>query len=113
LTKQEDYLLDTVREARQSEGWCHMICVCMPNKVVLRQGCTKCCILRIFEHLIESGNLPSPSASHIWVGRVSIVVSPFIYVSQNHPEMNNRPVEAAVLRRQSHPIIANLPVYPS
>jgi hypothetical protein len=26
--------------------------------------------------------------------------------------MNNRPVEAAVLRRQSHPIIANLPIYP-
>jgi hypothetical protein len=25
----------------------------------------------------------------------------------NHPGMNNRPVEAAVLRRQSHPIIAN------
>jgi hypothetical protein len=28
----------------------------------------------------------------------------------NRPEMNNRPVEAAVLRRQSHPIIANLPI---
>jgi molybdopterin converting factor small subunit len=29
----------------------------------------------------------------------------------NHPGMNNRPVEAAVLRRQSHPIIANLLIY--
>jgi hypothetical protein len=28
----------------------------------------------------------------------------------NHPEMNSRPVEAAVLRRQSHPIITNLPL---
>jgi hypothetical protein len=27
----------------------------------------------------------------------------------NHPGINNRPVEA-VLRRQSHPIIANLPI---
>jgi hypothetical protein len=27
----------------------------------------------------------------------------------DHQEMNNRPVEAAVLRRQSHTIIANLP----
>jgi hypothetical protein len=29
---------------------------------------------------------------------------------RNHPGMNNRPVEAAVLRRQSHPIITNLPM---
>jgi hypothetical protein len=29
----------------------------------------------------------------------------------NHPGMNNRPVETAVLRRQSYPIIANLPIY--
>jgi hypothetical protein len=28
----------------------------------------------------------------------------------NHTGMNNRPIEAAVLRRQSHPIIANLPI---
>jgi hypothetical protein len=30
---------------------------------------------------------------------------------RNHPGMNNRPVEAAVLRRQSYTIIANLPPY--
>jgi hypothetical protein len=29
---------------------------------------------------------------------------------RNHPGMDNRLVEAAVLRRQSHPIITNLPV---
>jgi hypothetical protein len=28
----------------------------------------------------------------------------------NHPGMNNGPVEVAVQRRQSHPIIANLPI---
>jgi hypothetical protein len=28
----------------------------------------------------------------------------------HHPMMNNRPVEAAVLRRLSYPIITNLPV---
>jgi hypothetical protein len=27
----------------------------------------------------------------------------------NHPGMKNRPVEAADLRRQSHPIITNIP----
>jgi hypothetical protein len=31
----------------------------------------------------------------------------------NQLGMNSRPVEAAVLRHQSHPIIANLPVYQS
>jgi hypothetical protein len=30
----------------------------------------------------------------------------------NHPGINKRPVEAAVLRRQSHPIIVNLPMNP-
>jgi hypothetical protein len=29
----------------------------------------------------------------------------------NHPGMNKRPVEAVVVRRQSHPIIAKLPIY--
>jgi hypothetical protein len=29
----------------------------------------------------------------------------------NHPGMNKRPVEAGVVRRQSHPIIAKLPIY--
>jgi hypothetical protein len=29
---------------------------------------------------------------------------------ENLPEMNNRPVEAAVLARQSHPIITNPPI---
>jgi hypothetical protein len=32
--------------------------------------------------------------------------------SQNHPGMNKRPIQAAVLRCQSHPIIAHLPIYP-
>jgi hypothetical protein len=31
----------------------------------------------------------------------------------NHSEMTNRPVETAVLRRQSRPIIAKLPIYES
>jgi hypothetical protein len=31
----------------------------------------------------------------------------------NHPGMNNRPVEAAILKRQSHPIIASLPILQS
>jgi hypothetical protein len=33
----------------------------------------------------------------------------FVHIAY-HPAMNNRPVEAAVLRRESHPIIANLPM---
>jgi hypothetical protein len=32
---------------------------------------------------------------------------PTMVHTANHPGMNNRPVEAAVLRSQSHPIIAN------
>jgi hypothetical protein len=32
---------------------------------------------------------------------------------RNHPGVNNRPVEATVLRRQSHPIRTELPIYPS
>jgi hypothetical protein len=41
----------------------------------------------------------SPSQYHPWS------------TSQNHPGMNKRPTEAAVLRCQPRPIIANLPFY--
>jgi hypothetical protein len=33
-----------------------------------------------------------------------------VYIA-NHPETNKTPIEAAVQRRQSHPIIANVPIY--
>jgi hypothetical protein len=47
------------------------------------------------------------------VDKLGVSLSQYHYTMfhiANHLGMNNRPVEAAVLRRHSHPIIANLPI---
>jgi hypothetical protein len=43
------------------------------------------------------------------IDKLGVSLSQYVIIP-NHPGMNNRPVQEAVLRRQSHPIIANLPV---
>jgi hypothetical protein len=71
-------------------------------------------LLLVPEMALLTGPPDSTGGCHsVLVDELGVIPSQYHYTMvhiTNHPGMNERPVEAAVLRRQSHPIIANIPI---